>query len=217
MRRLKKLIFKLCLSLFTSFLSIWLKTLRYRPEGDEINTQGIILFLHGHQFALLLHRPTHPLITPISLSKDGDLQVQIMARFGIDSVRGSQSRGAVGVLKGLLKSLKNGRTALIALDGSKGPYGIPQPGGFFLANKTTLPLWFCYISSYRGIRLKTWDRFILPYPFSTVHIRTLSLQTDLLSTSEKDSTAVQNKSPYQQDKIQKLSDQLALFIREKSL
>jgi hypothetical protein len=189
-------------------IKLWLKTLRYRPSGDVFDQKGIILFLHGHQFGLLLHKPNHPLITPISLSHDGDIQVSIMKQFGIKSVRGSRSKGAVSVLKALLRQSKQGHTLLIALDGSRGPYGVPQPGGFFLADKTKCPLWFCSITKYKGIRLKSWDRFILPYPFSTVHITTQIINMNEPTTSKKSTDSIKWKN---------IQEDLHTFIRQHNL
>ena len=175
-------------------IKVWLKTLRYSSVGDTIDQPGVILFLHGHQFGLLLHRPAHPLVTPISLSQDGDLQVEIMRRLGIESVRGSRNKGAVSALKGLIKHVDQGKTLLIALDGSRGPYGIPQPGGLFIADKCKKALWFCYIKQFNGIRLKTWDRFILPYPFSRVDICTQHVQSSSGSQRKRrDSKAWENQ------------------------
>ena len=81
----------LCLFLIVKAL---LSTLRVKREGDVIDRSGVVGFLHGEQLPLLLHRPqAHDLITPISLSKDGELQVMVMRWFGIRAVRGSTSRG----------------------------------------------------------------------------------------------------------------------------
>ena len=193
----------ICLFVLRGLINLWLKTLRYHPHGDVIDQQGVILFLHGHQFGLLLHRPQSPLVTPISLSRDGDLQVHIMQGFGIQSVRGSRSKGALSVLKALLRQIQQGKTVLMALDGSRGPYGVPQPGGFFLAEKENVPLWFCYISNYKGIRLKSWDRFILPYPFSTVFICTKQLNL----------SSIEHNRRRREEKM----DELCSFIKQSQL
>ena len=185
--------------LLSWIVKIWLKTLRYYSSGDLIDQQGVILFLHGHQLGLLLHKPPHPLITPISLSRDGDLQVEIMRRLGIESVRGSRSKGAVSALKSLIKHSHQGKTLLIALDGSRGPYGVPQPGGLFVAYRTQKPVWFCYIDHFKGIRLKTWDRFILPYPFSRVCVHTKKLDLHSMSSLQINRTRSRQLDPCMQE------------------
>lgn len=164
------------LSLFIwCIVSLLLRTLRYRSYGDEIATSGVIAFLHGEQLPLLLHRPRqHPLIAPISLSKDGDLQTEVMSRFGLRVTRGSTSKGAIGVFRSLsrwLKSEPNG-IALIAVDGPRGPRGLVSAGAPHLAQQLGLPYWVCRVYCPHAIRLKSWDRFVIPLPFSRVEVRT---------------------------------------------
>ena len=161
----------LCLFLIVKAL---LSTLKIKREGDVIDRSGVVGFLHGEQLPLLLHRPqAHDLITPISLSKDGELQVMVMRWFGIRAVRGSTSRGGAHVLRSLMKWLKTEKgVALIALDGPRGPWGHISPGALYLAKRLHLPFWFCRVRCTRTIRLKSWDRFMIPYPFSTIYIST---------------------------------------------
>ena len=152
----------------------WLWTLRYESEGDPLDESGVIAFLHGEQLPLLLHRPRQfPLIAPISLSRDGDLQVVIMRRFGIDAARGSTSRGALSALRALTRWMKRQRgVALIAVDGPRGPHGSVSPGAPYLARRLGVPYWVCRVRCTHAIRLSSWDRFMIPYPFSRVRVTT---------------------------------------------
>jgi lysophospholipid acyltransferase (LPLAT)-like uncharacterized protein len=104
----------------------------------------------------------------ISASRDGDLIADVTERFGFQVVRGSSSRlGASAVLE-LGNVLANGRDVLITPDGPRGPVYELGPGIVFLAQKTgvaVVPLNFEYSSCWR---LKSWDGFILPRPFSKV-------------------------------------------------
>lgn len=159
-------------------IKLLLKTLRYRAIGAPISEAGVIGFLHGHQLPLLLHRPRGHLVTPISRSVDGELQVCVMRYFGVDHVRGSSSRGALTALRGLTKALKAGSTLLIAIDGPKGPYGIPKRGATSLAFRHKTPFWFCHVRCSSAITLKTWDRFCIPLPFSKVIVCTHRLLID---------------------------------------
>ena len=160
------------------FVRALLKTLRVSYIGETIDQPGVVAFLHGEQLPLLLNRPTHfPLVSPISLSRDGDLQVAIMRRFKIAAIRGSSSRGALGALRGLLRWLKEERgVALIAVDGQRGPYGKISPGALFIANHLNLPLWCCYVKCSKAITLSSWDHFIIPLPFSKLEIHTYRCQ-----------------------------------------
>jgi Kdo2-lipid IVA 3' secondary acyltransferase len=161
-----------------NFISLIVKiliiTLKVNRIGDRIDSPGVVAFLHGEQLPLLRHRPLrYPLVTPISLSRDGELQVKVMTSFGIEAVRGSTSRGGASVLRHLLKWFKRHQgVILIAIDGPRGPWGEVSPGALYLAKKLDVPLWFCRVRCHRAFRLSSWDHFMIPYPFSKITIET---------------------------------------------
>jgi lysophospholipid acyltransferase (LPLAT)-like uncharacterized protein len=122
----------------------------------------------------------------ISASRDGDLLSDAIHRFDYDVVRGSSSKlGASGLLQ-LSEVLAAGRDVVITPDGPRGPAYELGPGLIFLAQKTgapVLPINMEYSSCWR---VKSWDRFIVPRPFSKVrviigkpeHIRSTSSNAD---------------------------------------
>lgn len=105
-----------------------------------------------------------------SASKDGAVLEAALGKFGIDAVRGSSSRRAVAGLIGLRQAMRDGRDTCITPDGPKGPRHVCQPGIIKLAQTTGAPIIpiRCGFSSLR--RLNTWDRFIIPLPFSSVRL-----------------------------------------------
>ena len=146
---------------------LWIRSLRYRRVGPDVSGPALIAFWHGDQLPLLGQRPPGPLVAPISLSRDGDLQTAVLARFGIVAVRGSSSRGGARALRGLWRALRTGACALMAVDGPRGPRGEVKPGVVFLAQRTGLPVYPVSVAVRRGRRLaKAWDRFLLPAPFT---------------------------------------------------
>jgi len=91
-------------------------------------------------------------------------------RFGFDVVRGSSSKMGASALLQLSQILAEGGDIVITPDGPRGPAYELGPGPIFLAQKTgaeVLPINLEYSSCWR---LKTWDRFILPKPFSEVRV-----------------------------------------------
>jgi len=106
----------------------------------------------------------------ISASHDGDLLALAVKRFGYDVVRGSSSKlGATAVLQ-LSNLLASHRDVVITPDGPLGPAYELGPGIIFLAQKTgaaVMPVNMEYSGCWR---LKSWDRFIIPYPFSKVRV-----------------------------------------------
>ena len=103
---------------------------------------------------------------PTSMHRDGEYIAQIMLRFGLTPLKGSTTRGAVKVLVELINKLKAGFDSGITPDGPRGPKYVLQEGVLIAALKSKaaiIPI--TYNAKYRSI-LKTWDNFILPYPFN---------------------------------------------------
>lgn len=105
-----------------------------------------------------------------SASRDGALIAGVMSRFGYSSVRGSSSKRGASATLALAKVIESGGDAAITPDGPRGPRYRLGPGLIFLAQKTGAPLAPVRIEYSRCIRLKSWDRFMIPLPFSRVDV-----------------------------------------------
>ena len=146
----------------------WIATLRVRQQGT-VEGAAVLAFWHGEQLALLRARPRARLIAPISVSRDGRLQARVMRRFGIDDAPGSSSRGGLGAARALLRALRAGAVALIAVDGPRGPAGVAKAGAVFLSQRAGVPLRPVAVAAARAWRLRrAWDQFALPLPFTRV-------------------------------------------------
>jgi lysophospholipid acyltransferase (LPLAT)-like uncharacterized protein len=106
----------------------------------------------------------------ISASRDGDLIADVTQRFGFDVVRGSSSRMGASALLELSEVLASGRDVLITPDGPRGPAYELGPGIIFLAQKTGAPVVPVNMEYSSCWRVKSWDRFIIPKPFSKVRV-----------------------------------------------
>src|SRR5205814_4800602 len=106
----------------------------------------------------------------ISASRDGDLIADVTQRFGFDVVRGSSSRMGASALLELSQVLASGRDILITPDGPRGPAYELGPGIVFLAQKTGAPVVPVNMEFSSCWRVKSWDRFIIPKPFSKVRV-----------------------------------------------
>ena len=105
-----------------------------------------------------------------SASKDGAILSSAMAVFGIGSVRGSTSRRAVAALIGMKRELKEGVDVCITPDGPRGPrYGF-HAGMIKLAESSGAPILPIHAQFSSAWRLKTWDRLVIPKPFSRVTV-----------------------------------------------
>jgi lysophospholipid acyltransferase (LPLAT)-like uncharacterized protein len=101
-----------------------------------------------------------------SRSFDGEYIARIIHKLGFGAVRGSSSRGAVGALFGMRQQLEEGHSVAFTIDGPRGPRYIAKPGPVMLAKKTGAPLACFYLAVERAWILNSWDRMIIPKPFS---------------------------------------------------
>ena len=161
-------------------LQLWARTLRFDIE-DHASVVGkpahprYIGALWHNRLLLLPHviqrfLPLRKGAALISASRDGALLADLVQRFGFDVVRGSSSRKGVGAMLQLADVMAGGRDAVITPDGPRGPAYEIGGGIVFLAQKSgaaVVPINMEYSSYWR---LKSWDRFILPRPFSTVRV-----------------------------------------------
>jgi lysophospholipid acyltransferase (LPLAT)-like uncharacterized protein len=107
----------------------------------------------------------------ISKSRDGDLIAGLAQRLHYRPIRGSSSRGGKEALAAMIADLKINSFAVHAVDGPTGPLGLVKPGLIRMAQLSGAPIVPVYISMNRAWHLRSWDRFMIPKPFSTVMVR----------------------------------------------
>ena len=101
-----------------------------------------------------------------SRSRDGEYISDVLKGFGFEVARGSSSRGGDAALMEMTARLAEGLDAAIVPDGPKGPCYKVQPGAIMLAQLSGIPIIPASFDVTRKKRLKSWDRFIIPAPFS---------------------------------------------------
>ena len=144
--------------------------LREKPPGHPL----IWVFWHNRIFVLFHFRlkfmPGQQGAILSSASRDGEIISALSAKAGLASVRGSSSRRGASALLGLLDWIKSGYDVAVVPDGPRGPVYKLGPGVIKLAGLTNakiLPVRVEYGSCWK---FKSWDRFRLPKPFTTVDI-----------------------------------------------
>lgn len=121
-------------------------------------------------YAYLTRWPERSGAALTSASKDGEIVAGALEYFGISAVRGSNSRRGVAALIELKKWLNNGYDIAITPDGPRGPVEKLQPGIVILAQKSGAVIMPYRIEYQKAWRLKTWDRFQIPKPFSRADV-----------------------------------------------
>ena len=114
----------------------------------------------------------------ISSHFDGSLIASTLNFLRIRPLRGSSKKGARQVLLQAFKSIKSGEEVLITPDGPRGPRHSMSDGAIGIALKSKLPI---FVMNYRAEnywQLKSWDRFVIPKPFSKIdfYLQSLSLE-----------------------------------------
>jgi lysophospholipid acyltransferase (LPLAT)-like uncharacterized protein len=164
---------RLAVALALPLLHLLGATLRIREEGrrdlgPRSRPNPPVLWALWHETILLgtwhhRHRGVHVMI---SASRDGELIARVAKGLGYTPVRGSSSRGGREAAQELVEAVKAGSNAAITPDGPRGPRRTCQPGVVKIAKLSRRPVVPFGFAAERCWRLRSWDRFILPKPFS---------------------------------------------------
>jgi lysophospholipid acyltransferase (LPLAT)-like uncharacterized protein len=139
------------------------------PARPEFRGPVILAFWHEY-IAVPFSRWGHCNIAMLtSRHRDADFLAEAGHHLGYATVRGSSTRGGSSALREL-KRLSRTMTLAITPDGPKGPRRRLALGPVFLASRLGLPLVPMGFGFDRPWRLKTWDQFALPRPFSRCRI-----------------------------------------------
>jgi len=100
----------------------------------------IFAFWHSRQLMMPLAYRGRRVHVLISRHRDGELIQRIVARFGLQAVRGSTTRGGASALRALVRLGREGADLAVTPDGPKGPAQVAQMGVIHLAKATGLPI-----------------------------------------------------------------------------
>jgi lysophospholipid acyltransferase (LPLAT)-like uncharacterized protein len=167
------------INLATLIIKTWFNTCRIRILQEDLHKE---FFLGDRQFiAVTWHRasiffcyyygPFHPVVM-FSRSQDGEYLARFAEKCGVFPVRGSSQHGGERALIQMIRLLKAGhRICSTVLDGPQGPRFKAKRGLLLLAKRSGVPLLPIIWSSRRPLTLeKTWDKTMIPRPFSEVFI-----------------------------------------------
>jgi lysophospholipid acyltransferase (LPLAT)-like uncharacterized protein len=156
---------------------LWLRTLRLRwPAGAALPARGVIVLWHEHLPVCMRAFAGRGIHVLVSKSRDGEWAARACLALGYRVHRGSSSAGAdgkaFGGLRALARAAETGPALIgMALDGPRGPRRSAKPGSFWLARRLRAPVVPVVIEARRGFRLRSWDRALIPWPFSRIEIR----------------------------------------------
>ncbi|MFN3813953.1 MAG: lysophospholipid acyltransferase family protein [Aquificaceae bacterium] len=178
MRRIRYLFVKTLLPVLALLVKLWGKTIRW--EGGypfELDMGKIYAIWHGNSLGIAFFGMDKGIYTLVSRFRDGDLADYILKRLGYKVVRGSTEggraeKGGRTAIRRLMDIIKEKGNVAITVDGPKGPAFRVKDGIIFLAKKTSSPIVPAFAEFDRFIVLSSWDKFVVPIPFTRgrVHV-----------------------------------------------
>jgi len=154
-------------------------TYRYRlvdmeNEQRVLDEHGTIVYASWHQRffpGITVFATRKPIAIIISQSRDGEMIARVVDILGWRSVRGSSSKGGIRALKEIRRLTRKGYRVGHIVDGPQGPFGVVKPGLLTIAQFAGAPIVPVIASAQRRWTFNSWDRFMVPKPFSKVIIR----------------------------------------------
>lgn len=140
-------------------------------QAISVREPTILAFWHGHLFYFAWHYRDRAIPVMMSRSADGEIVARVCDSLGFLPVRGSSSRGGSKAFRTVLRYiLEEGRHTGITPDGPRGPRHRVQRGVIDLARASGAPILPGSFAASPRVVFKSWDRFVLPLPFSRVAV-----------------------------------------------
>ena len=152
------------------------RTLRWEevsePNALPDENPDVAIYCFWHRSLLLaawfFHKRNIAIL--ISQSFDGELIARTVERLHFLPIRGSSSRGGAAGLRAMQSALTSGaaKYAAFTSDGPRGPVYVAKPGPVKMAQLTGARIGTFYLLAEKAWTLRSWDRFMIPKPFSRV-------------------------------------------------
>ena len=175
---------------FGFLLRLWGRTLHFEITPDDLRAytkrdepMAMVLW-HNRLFLaaeiLRRYRGGRPAYALVSASQDGAWLTAFFALAGMCTVRGSSSRLGREAASALVDTLRQGHDIGVTPDGPRGPIYDFKPGAVIVARRTHTPMMLIGGEFDSAWRLRSWDRFYVPKPFSRVRMRAEIVTADQL-------------------------------------
>lgn len=158
------------------YVFVWLIYLtckkRYDIASKIPDEPFIIAFWHGEllmqPFLYKYLRPDHKVAAMISEHADGEVLARLIGFFGFESSRGSGRKNGAKALLSSLRKMDDGYDVAITPDGPRGPRHSMAEGIVAIAQKKKAKIVLFNYQASSFWQLKSWDKFVVPKPFSTI-------------------------------------------------
>lgn len=152
---------------------LWRLTVRVQAGNRAVLAPPYVLALwHGRILGSVMDNFDSGCVTMTSQSHDGALAAGIVDGLGLRATRGSSTRGGREALRDMKGAIAAGAPfAALTVDGPKGPWREVKPGIVVLARQLGVPVIPVTSTCTHPLLLRSWDRMVLPRPFSRVVVR----------------------------------------------
>ncbi|OSP55056.1 hypothetical protein BV911_09540 [Pseudoruegeria sp. SK021] len=162
-------------SLFSAYINFTFKTIRWERVGFESFeadiARGVPRVLCSWH-ARLMFTPylrdwsDHSLTVMASVHPDAQIAAQNLRTRGVHVIEMATSGNNSGAVREAVRCLRAGGSLGITVDGPLGPPLVAKAGALVIAGLAGVQATPCSFAVSRQIRLPTWDRVILPLPWS---------------------------------------------------
>jgi lysophospholipid acyltransferase (LPLAT)-like uncharacterized protein len=174
----KRLIYRLAHLLVPPLAIVLVRGSRVRRLGVERlqqlrQTRQPFLYVlwHGSMLAPIIEHRSQDVVAMVSQHGDGEVVARLLANLGYGTVRGSSGRGGREAFHGMVEELRAGRCGAVVPDGPRGPARHLKPGLIRLASRAGgVPILPVTSAASPATRLRSWDRFLIPWPASRLVI-----------------------------------------------
>ncbi len=196
-----------------------------RPrEVEEYEASGkpiIYVLWHGRIFPMGFSTPKRgrKIYTVISRHGDGQLISYVIRMMGIKGIRGStdrkvgehkkgfpsKDRGGTYVIRRSIALLEEGAAVIITPDGPRGPRFVYKANSVKIASEAKAAIVPVSFSASSAKIFNSWDKFLLPMPFSTIKIKSGNLKLIPQNVSDEE---VEKYGKELQDELNNLTAEL---------
>lgn len=175
----------LLLWILATFVRLWGRTLRFEADAEtyarltKSDEPVAIVLWHNRLFLspemFRRYRTKRRVYGLVSASKDGAWLAALYRLIGMYPVRGSSSNFGREAAKTLIEVMRGGHDIGITPDGPRGPLYVVEPGAVVVTRRTNAPMVLFGAEFTRAWKLKSWDRFYIPVPFSRIKMHSAVL------------------------------------------
>lgn len=176
---------------FGLLVQLWGRSLRFETSPGDLQAytkrDGPVAMVLWHNRLFLSaeivrrFRGGRPAYALVSASQDGAWLTAFFSLAGVRTVRGSSSRLGREAANALVEMIRAGHDIGITPDGPRGPRYELKPGAVIVARRTRTPILLIGARFSSAWRLRSWDRFYVPKPFSRVRMHCEVIMPDQLA------------------------------------